>query len=102
MNRLSWDRSQLLDATIAGGLAAVGWYEVLVEPLAEDVIGGPTWMNLLAITAGTLPLAVRRRAPLPVALVVYAVLAIRALAAAPLELYPTFLAALIATYTVAS
>ena len=102
MNRMSWDRSKLLDATIAVGLAGVGWYEVLVEPLAEDVIGGPTWMNLLAVTAGTLPLAVRRRAPLAVALVVYAVLAVRALAAEPLELYPTFLAALIATYTVAS
>jgi signal transduction histidine kinase len=102
MTRPSLDRSLLLDVAIAVGLAAVGWYAVLVEPLAEDVVEGPTWLNLVAVTAGTLPLAVRRHAPFAVALVVYAVLAGRALAAEPLELYPTFLAALIATYTVAS
>lgn len=102
MDRLRPSRSLLLDAAIALAMAAVGWYELLVRPLAEDVVGGPLWLNLLAVSAGTLPLVLRRRFPFGVALLLYAVLAGRALADAPLELYPTFLAALVATYTVAS
>jgi signal transduction histidine kinase len=103
MDRLRLDRSLLLDAAIAVGFWVVACYEVLVEPLAEDVVLGPTWLNLLAVTAGTLPLAWRRRAPFWVSIILYGVLAGRALAAEdPLEIYATFLALLVATYTVAS
>jgi signal transduction histidine kinase len=92
----------LFDALVAAGLCLVGLYEVLVDPLAEDVVSGPTWLNVLAVVAGTLPLAWRRAAPLWVCLVLFTALAGRALAADPLELYATALAPLIAIYTVAS
>ena len=95
-------RSLLLDVSIAVAMTAVGWYEVLVLLLAEDVVSGPTWLNLVAVTLGTLPLAVRRRALFWVAILLCAVLAGRALAAPPLEVYPTYLAILVAAYTVAS
>ena len=95
-------RSLLLDVSLAVGMAVVGWYEVLVAPLAEDVVGGPLWLNLVAVTLGTLPLALRRRAPFWTTILVCGVLAGRALSADPLELYPTFLAVLVVTYTVAS
>jgi signal transduction histidine kinase len=102
MDRSRPDRSHVLDALIAVGFWVVACCEVLVAPLAEDVVLGPTWLNLLAVTAGTLPLAWRRRAPFWVSIVLYGVLAGRALAADPLEIYATFLALLVATYTVAS
>jgi signal transduction histidine kinase len=102
MDRPRLDRSLLPDVVIAVGFWAVACYEVLVGPLAEDVVLGPTWLNLLAVTAGTLPLAWRRRAPFWVSIILYGALAARALAADPLEIYATFLALLVATYTVAS
>ena len=92
----------LLDAVVAVAFCAVGLYEVLGRPLAEDVVEGPVVLNVVAVLLGTLPLAVRRRAPLGVSLLLYGVLAGRALAADPLELYATYLALLVATYTVAS
>ena len=95
-------RSLALDAVVALGLCAVGFYEVLVAPLAEDVVGGPVWLDLLAVALGTLPLLWRRRFPFWVALTVYAAIAGRALVADPLELYSASLAALVATYSVAS
>ncbi len=95
-------RSGLFDAAVAVGLFLVGLYEVLVDPLAEDVVEGPLWLNLLAVGAGTLPLAWRRVAPLWVCLVLFAAMAGRALAAEPLEIYATALPPLIAIYTVAS
>jgi signal transduction histidine kinase len=102
MDPIPTRRSQLADLLVALAFCAVGFYEVMVDPLAEDVVGGPTWLNLLAVALGTLPLALRRRAPFLVSLVMYGALAGRALAAEPLELYPTYLALLVATYTVAS
>ncbi|MFC5178750.1 sensor histidine kinase [Nocardioides taihuensis] len=102
MDRPRPSRPPLPDVLLAAALAAVAWWEVLVTPLAEDVVSGPVWLDLLAVSAGTLPLAFRRQAPFAVAIGVYGVLAARALAGDPLELYPTFLAALVATYTVAS
>jgi signal transduction histidine kinase len=95
-------RALLLDAALASAFFLVGVYEVLVDPLAEDVVGGPVWLDLLAVAAVTWPLAWRRRAPFWVALAVGAAMAARALAAEPLEVYPTSLALLVATYTVAS
>ncbi|HEX4976287.1 MAG TPA: histidine kinase [Nocardioides sp.] len=95
-------KAALLDVALATAFLAVGLYEVLVRPLAEDVVGGPDWINVLAVVAGTVPLAWRRRAPLATALVVSAALAGRALAAEPLEVYPTTLALLVTAYSVAS
>ena len=95
-------RAVLLDVALAAAFLAVGLYEVLVRPLAEDVVGGPAWLNVLAVVAGTAPLAWRRRAPLAAALVVSAALAGRALVAEPLEVYPMTLALLVTAYSVAS
>lgn len=102
MNRIRTHLGQIVDAVIAAAFCAVGLFEVLVRPLAEDVVEGPVALNVVAVLLGTLPLAVRRRAPLGVSLLMYGVLAGRALAAEPLEIYATFLALLVATYTVAS
>ena len=95
-------RTALLDVLLAAAFVAVGLYEVLVEPLAEDVVEGPTWLNAAAVVAGTAPLAWRRRAPLSVALAVSAAIAGRALVAEPLEVYPMTLALLVTAYSVAS
>ena len=57
MDRERTSRSLLLDIALAAGLCAVGVYEVLVAPLAEDVVRGPVWLNLLAVAATTVPLA---------------------------------------------
>ena len=95
-------RHTLLDAALAGVFLLVGLYEVLVEPLAEDVVQGPLWANLLAVVAGTVPLAWRRRAPFWVSLAVFGSIGVRALGDQPLELYPPAIAGLVATYTVAS
>ena len=95
-------RSALLDAALAAGFWLVGLYELLAEPLAEDVVGGPLWLDLLAVTAGTVPLAFRRRWPFWVSIVIFGSIGARALGAEPLELYPPAIAGLVATYTVAS
>ena len=95
-------RGALLDGAVAAGLWLVGLYEVLLDPLAEDVVGGPLWLNLLAVTAGTVPLAWGRRWPFWVSLVIFGSIGARALGSEPLELYAPPIAALVATYTVAS
>ena len=103
MDRIRISRGLAFDVSLAAGLCLVGLYEVLVAPLAEDIVEGPTWLNVLAVVAGAAPLAWRRRYPFWVSVAVYAVLAARALLVAePLELYSTTIAVLVATYTVAS
>ena len=52
---------------IAVGLFGVGVVEVLGAELAEDVVQGPTALNLAAVALTTLPLALRREAPFAVA-----------------------------------
>ncbi len=93
--------TQVVDAVVASALFVLGAWEVLRGPVAEDVVNGPTWLNLVAVALTTLPVAFRSRAPLAAAVVVYVALAGRALLAEPLELYPPMLAAIIVTYTVA-
>ena len=95
-------RPSPFDIAIAAGLFAVGVTEVLGARLAEDVVEGPTGLNLAAVALMTLPLAFRRQAPFPVALVIYGTFGARALAADPLELYPPVVATLIATYSLAA
>ena len=73
---------------------------MLGAPIADDVVSGPTALNVGAVALTTLPLALRRRAPFAVALVVFAAIAARALADSPLEIYPPTVAALIALYSV--
>jgi signal transduction histidine kinase len=96
------DRLRLLDLAVAFGLFGIGLAEVLGAPIADDVVEGPTALNVAAVALTTLPLAVRRRAPFAVAVAVFAVIAVRALADAPLELYPPMVAALVALYSVAA
>src|SRR5690348_6617929 len=95
-------RPRPLDAAIAAALLLVCLYEVVVEPFGVDQVGGPVWLDVVAVTAGTVPLAWRRRWPLAVSLVVYGALAARALVGDPLEIYPVPVALLIAAYSVAA
>lgn len=92
----------MADAALALLLFAIGLWEVLGASLADDVVQGPLALNLVAVTLMTLPLAARRSAPLAVAAAVFATIALRALAAEPLEILPSFLAALVAVYSVAA
>lgn len=91
----------MADGALALALFGIALWEVLAEPLVDDVVGGPLALNLAAIALVTLPLAARRGAPLAVAGTVFATIAARALVAEPLELVPTFLASLAAAYSVA-
>jgi signal transduction histidine kinase len=72
---------------------------VLVRPLGEDVVQGPTALNLAAAGLGTLPIALRRSRPLPVLVIVFGAIATRSLVSEPLELYPPLLAGLVAVYS---
>ena len=78
----------------AVGLVLLGW-----QPLPDEVVQGPVALNVLAISAATLPLAARRVSPLPVALVVIGSVGARALLGPPLETYPPILGALVASYS---
>jgi signal transduction histidine kinase len=102
LERLRTDRVILADSALALLLFGVGVWEVLEEPLEDDVVEGPLALNLFAVALSTLPIAARRRAPLAAAATVFGAIALRALAADPLEIYPPFLAALVAVYSVAA
>lgn len=93
-------RSTVADSALAFLLFAVALWELLAQPLVDDVVRGPFALNLAAVALMTLPLAARRVAALPVAAMVFATIAARALIAEPLELLPSFLAALVAAYSV--
>jgi signal transduction histidine kinase len=88
-----------LDVAIALCLFGVGLAEVLGAPIADDVVEGARALNVLAVALTTLPLALRRRAPVAVAMTIFAAIALRALIDEPLEIYPPTIAALIALYT---
>ena len=94
-------RSTVGDTALALLLFGVALWEVLAEPLVDDVVRGPPALNLAAIALVTLPLAARRVVPLAVTAAVFGAIAARALLAEPLELVPSFLATLIAAYSVA-
>jgi signal transduction histidine kinase len=90
------------DSALALLLFGVGVWEVVAEPLEDDVVEGPLALNLLAVGLSTLPIAARRLAPLAAAATVFGAIAVRALVADPLEIYPPFLAGLVAVYSVAA
>jgi signal transduction histidine kinase len=96
-----WRPAWPWDAAVAVALFGLGLYEVLGQPIADDVVEGSVALNVAALALATLPLAWRRTFPLATALVVYAAVAGRALAAEPLEIYSATLSMLIATYSVA-
>jgi signal transduction histidine kinase len=84
---------------LAASLVAFGVVEVLGLAVGDDVVQGPTWLNLLAVTAFGLPVAWRRRAPLLGVIVVHVALGLRALHDQPLELYAPVFASLITAYS---
>ncbi len=100
--RLRTQRSTVADSSLALLLFAIGLWEILREPLADDLVQGPQALNVAAVALITLPLAMRRRAPLAVSAAVFGAIALRALIAEPLEILPSFLAALVAAYSVAA
>jgi signal transduction histidine kinase len=102
LERIRTDRAVLADLALALLLFGAGVWEVLAEPLEDDVVEGPLALNLLAVALSTLPIAARRRAPLAAATIVFGTIAVRALVADPLEIYPPFLAGLVAVYSVAA
>ncbi len=95
-------RVVVLDVVLGVGLCAFGVVEVLGARVGGDVVLGPWWLNLATVMLTTLPLCVRRRWPLAVALVISGAIAGRALISEPLEIYPPALAQLVATYSVAA
>ena len=95
-------RTVVLDVVLGVGLCAFGVVEVLGARVGGDVVLGPWWLNLVAVLLSTLPLCLRRRWPLGVALVISGAIAGRALVSEPLEIYPPALAQLVATYSVAA
>jgi signal transduction histidine kinase len=102
LERLRTDRVILADSALALLLFGLGFWEVVAEPLEDDVVEGPLALNLVALGLSTLPIAARRRAPLAAAATVFGAIAVRALVADPLEIYPPFLAGLVVVYSVAA
>ena len=100
--RLRTQRPTVADSSLALLLFAIGLWEILREPLADDLVQGQQALNVAAVALITLPLAMRRRAPLAVSAAVFGAIALRALIAEPLEILPSFLAALVAAYSVAA
>jgi signal transduction histidine kinase len=98
--RLRIDGSTIADGGLALLLFAVGLWELLATPFADDVVRGPLLLNLATVVLMSVPLAARRLTPLAVAAAVFGAIAVRSLVAAPLEIIPSFLAALIAAYSV--
>lgn len=101
LDRLRIRRATLADAALGGLLFAAGLWELLADPFADDVVEGPLVLNLAALALATLPLAARRTMPLATVAAISAAIALRALVADPLEIYPPLLAGLVATYSVA-
>lgn len=95
-------RSTLVDAVLAALLFGAGVWEIVARPFADDVVRGPVALNLVAMSLATLPLAARRLRPLTVTATVFGAIAVRALVAGPLEVYPPILAGVMATYSVAA
>ncbi len=94
--------SEIADAALALLLFGTGLWFVIDTPFAEDVVEGPTGLNVVTVALLTLPLAARRVAPFAVVATVFATLALRALVADPLEIYTGPLAGVVAVYSVAA
>jgi signal transduction histidine kinase len=99
---LTRHRASLADSALAVLLFSFGLWELLERPFTDDVVRGPLALNVVAVGLTTLPLAARRLAPLAVVVTVFGAIAMRALVADPLEIYPPVLAGLVAMYSVAA
>ncbi len=96
-------RQQLVgDVVLTAALCAFGLWEVVVAPLADSVVQGPTELNVATVLLTTLPVVGRRWAPLPAAALVAAGVGLRPLVADPLELFAPVLAMVVLAYSVAA
>jgi signal transduction histidine kinase len=95
----TWRGLPVADVVLAVGFWVAAVVLLRWRPLPDEVVQGPVALNLLTVSVATLPLAARRVAPLPVALVVAGSMGVRALLGPPLEIYPTILAVLVAGYS---
>jgi len=96
-------RQQLLgDVALAAALCGLGLWEVLVAPIADSVVLGPTALNVAAVILMTAPVLARRWAPLPAAGIVAVGFGLRPLVADPLELFAPVLAMVVLAYSVAA
>jgi signal transduction histidine kinase len=89
----------IADVVLALALWAASLVLLVWRPLPEEVLEGPAVLNVLALSAMTLPLAARRVRPLAVSLAVVGAWGVRAVLGPPLETYPQILAVLIAGYS---
>ena len=97
----AWTRSPLADVALAGALAAYAMVEIWRPDMLGVEAGGNKAVLVTTMLAATLPLALRRRAPLLVLVVVVAALSAQALLTMFLEGLAAIAALLVAVYSVA-
>jgi signal transduction histidine kinase len=97
----AWARSPLADVVLAAGLAAYAMVEIWRPDTLGVEAGGDKAVLVTTMLAATLPLALRRRAPLLVLVVVAAALSTQALLTMFLEGLAAIAALLVAVYSVA-
>ena len=97
----AWTRSPLADVVLAAGLAAYAMVEIWRPDALGVEAGGDKAVLVTTMLAATLPLALRRRAPLLVLVVVVAALSAQALLTMFLEGLAAIAALLVAVYSVA-
>jgi signal transduction histidine kinase len=97
----AWTRSPAADVALAAGLAAYAMVEIWRPGVLGVEAGGNKAVLVTTMLAATLPLALRRRAPLLVLTVVVAALSLQALATMFLEGLAAIAALLVAVYSVA-
>jgi signal transduction histidine kinase len=97
----AWARSPLADVVLAAGLAAYAMVEIWRPDTLGVEAGGDKAVLVTTMLAATLPLALRRRAPLLVLVVVAAALSAQALLTMFLEGLAAIAALLVAVYSVA-
>ncbi len=103
MGRRWQNRQQLMgDGALAAALSGFGLWEVLIAPIADSVVEGPTALNVLAVLLATAPVVARRWAPLPAPAAIALAVGVRPLVADPLELFAPVLAMIVLAYSVAA
>jgi signal transduction histidine kinase len=97
----AWARSPVADVVLAGALAAYAMAEIWRPDTLGVEAGGDKAVLVTTMLAATLPLALRRRAPLLVLVAVVAALGAQAILTMFLEGLAAFAALLLAVYSVA-